>query len=214
MQEVQERTPEVARAEIDALPLDGELLSILQDPAHPGHKAATAKRRALYDAAYPAQTGPDKQRNGDITGNAVNKDPAGGSIFDAPSSPQAYRFDATPPKLSHDADLDRKARGWFYEAGVPPWLANNIVIEWNRAAASPADPDRSDADAATAEAALRRHWGAAYESKIAMANSVLQSIGNAEIFDLLNRSGLANSDYLIRQLAALAESREGRQPGR
>lgn len=214
MQEMQERTPEAARAEIDTLPLDGEFLSSLQDPANSGHKAATAKRRALYNTAYPALTGPDEQNDGDIAENAGNKDPAGGSIFDAPSSPHAYRFDATPPELNHDADLDRKARGWFFEAGVPPWLARNIVNEWNRAAASPADPDQSDNDAATTEAALRRHWGDAYETKIAMANRVLQAIGNAEIFDLLSHSGLANNDYLIRQLAALAESREGRQPGR
>ena len=99
MQETQERTPEAARAEIDTLPLDGEFLSILQDPAHPGHKAAAARRRTLYDAAYPARTGPDKHSNEEIADNTVNPDRAGASIFDAPPSPQAYRFDATSPGL-------------------------------------------------------------------------------------------------------------------
>lgn len=216
MQETQDNTPEAARAEIDALPLDGTLLSVLQDPGHPGHKAATAHRRALYDAAYPASTesDEDEQRDEPTAESPAKDDSADGSFFDAPSSPQAYRFDATPPELQHDAVLEQKARGWFHEAGVPPWLARNIVNEWNRAAAGPADPDRSVEDAATTEASLRRHWGAAYESKVVMANSVLRAIGNAEIFDLLSNSGLANNDYLIRQLAALAESREGRQPGR
>jgi len=210
MQETQERTPEAALAEIDTLPLDGEFLSILQDPAHPGHRAATARRRALYDAAYPVRTGPGEHNDGEIAENTDNTDRAGAPIFDAPSSPQAYRFDAIPPELKHDAVLESKARGWFHEVGVPPWLARNIVAEWNRLAAGPADPDQSENDAAVAEAALRRHWGDAYDAKIEKAHSVLWAIGDEEIFDLLSRSGLANSQYLIRQLAALAESRESK----
>jgi hypothetical protein len=214
MQEVQEWTPEAARAEIDALPLDGVLLSILQDPAHPGHKAAAAHRRALYDAAYPATVTSDEPGSGETAEGPVRDGETGGSMFEAPSSPQEYRFDATPPELRHDAVLEQKARGWFHEAGVPLWLARNIVNEWNRRATGHSNSNRSGNDAATTEAALRRRWGDAYDAKIEKANSVLHAIDDTEMLDLLSRSGLANSDYVIRQLAALAENREGEQPRR
>ncbi len=209
MQEIPEITPDAARAEIDAMPLDGALLSILQDPAHPGHKAATEHRRSLYAVAYPAEPTAGMSGGVETAENPVRIDPAGRSFFEAPSSPKEYRFDATPPELRHDAALEQKVRGWFHKAGVPPWLARNFVNEWNRRAGSPTGSDRSEQDAATAEAALRRRWGADYDAKIDKANGVLRAIGNEEIFDLLNRSGLANDEYLIRQLAALAESRDG-----
>jgi hypothetical protein len=40
---------------------------------------------------------------------------------------------------------------------------------------------------------------------------LVRSLKSSEVIDLLDRSGMANNEYLIRQLVALTE---GRRPGR
>ncbi|MEM9683123.1 MAG: hypothetical protein AAF942_07645 [Pseudomonadota bacterium] len=188
-------SPDDARAEIDRLPLDADMMAALQDPAHPGHKAASAHRNDLYARAYG-----DAVVDG---GESAFED----SFLSEPTAPEDYRFDPVPPSLQHDADLERQARGWFHEAGAPHWLARNVAREWNRALENPPDDARQAADAAATEKSLRRLWGDEYDGKIAAARSVVQALKNDDALALLDRSGLANSEYLIRQLAALAEHR-------
>jgi hypothetical protein len=94
---------------------------------------------------------------------------------------------------------------------VPQWLARNIAQEWNRAIKQGPDAGRIADKAASTERALRKSWGEAYERKIAAARSLILSVESDEVSELLDRSGLANSEYLIRQLAALTESRQARR---
>lgn len=184
-----------ARAQIDRLPLDADMMAALQDPAHPGHKAASAHRNDLYARAY----GDDLVDGGE----SAFED----SFLSEPTAPEDYRFDSVPPSLQHDADLERQARGWFHEAGAPPWLARNVVREWNRALENPPDEARQAAEAAATEKSLRRLWGDAYDGNVAAARSVVQALNSDDALALLDRSGLANNEYLIRQLAALAGHR-------
>lgn len=206
MQDAQDLAPEAARAEIENLPLNGELMAALQDPAHAGHKAANTHRRALYAAAYPAAAEKDADEG---TGRAPAEDTGHeGGHFAVPEAPEAYRFDTTPAALQHDPELEQRARSWFHKAGAPQWLARNLVNEWNRAAADQSTPNRDVDRAPATEEKLRKLWGDAFESKVAKANAVLATIGDDDVFRLLDQSGLANSEYLIRQLAALAEHRQ------
>ncbi len=202
MTEIEQLTSEEAQSEIDKIPLDADFVTALQDPAHPAHKAATERRRGLYAAAYPdigKEGEPEKPQSGD---------PKTADHFDAPGDPRAYRFETTPPSLEPDPALEQKVRDWFHKAGAPQWLARNVVSEWNRAAAQAAEGGDSAQQAASTEAALRRDWGDAFEAKMTKAKGLLRSLDDPEVSVLLNRSGLGNNEYLIRQLVALAENAE------
>jgi hypothetical protein len=194
-------SPHDARREIERIPLDSDMMAALQDPAHPGHKAASARRRELYESAYSDADTPV----------VVDDDPSLRSndrtFLAPPPDPKEYRFDPAPPGVPYDAALEQKARGWFHKAGVPQWLARNVAREWNRTVENPPDVERIASDAATTEKSLRRQWGDQYDVKIEAARSLIRSFKNDEMTDLLDRSGLANSEYLIRQLAALAAGR-------
>lgn len=210
MADIDTMTPEQAQAEIARIPLDADLVQALQDPSHAGHKAATERRRVLYAAAYPEPAvGGALSADADVDGLSPSADarPGVSSHFDRPPEPAGYRFDATAPELEHDAALEQSARQWFHDADVPQWLAHNIVTEWNRQAALRPGPEAILRQAETTEAALRRDWGDRFEAKIEKARALIGALGDESIIGLLDRSGLANSEYLIRQLVALTERR-------
>jgi len=202
MTEIEQLTSEDAKSEIERIPLDADFVKALQDPAHPAHKAATERRHGLYAAAYP-----DVGEEGESAGSESGE-PKSADHFDVPEDPGEYRFETTPPGLEPDPALEEKARTWFHRAGAPQWLARNVVSEWNRAAAHAEDGGDNSQQAATTKAALRRDWGDAFEAKLTKANDLLRSLDEPEVSVLLNRSGLGNNEYLIRQLVALAENAE------
>lgn len=202
MTEIEQLTPEEARSEIERIPLDADFVSALQDPSHPAHKAMTERRRDLYAAAYP-DVGEEGGSVESQSGESRSQD-----HFAVPQCPGEYRFETTPPVLEPDPALEQKARDWFHKAGAPQWLARNVVSEWNRAAIHAAEGANSAEQAAATEAALRRDWGDAFESKLTKAKDLLRSLDDPELPVLLNRSGLGNNEYLIRQLVALAENTE------
>lgn len=204
MTEMQSLVPAEAREAIDRLSLDGSLVAALQDPAHPGHKSATAHRRSLYVSAYGGETAEPGAPTPEDRNTAAADD-----FFVPPDDPKDYRFDPAPYGLPYDGELDRKARGWFHQSGVPQWLARNIVSEWNRAIERRPDAERIEHDAAAAERSLRQSWGDRYDAKVAAAQSLVRSLKDDEAMSLLDGSGLANNEYLIRQLVALTESRHG-----
>jgi hypothetical protein len=131
--------------------------------------------------------------------------------LEPPRDPTEYRFDPVPGGLTHDAKLESKARNWFHQAGVPHWLARNIVREWNRSLEKPPTAQQNEDNAATTELGLRQSWGENYNAKIASARSLIASLNDSDIADLLDRSGLTNSEYLIRQIVALAERQSAGQ---
>lgn len=197
-------TPNEARRQLDQIPLDPDMVTALRDPAHPGHKAASARRRELYDAAYPGGGDDGTEDDGQ---EAVSGEQ---TFLAPPADPRDYHLEPAPPGVPYDAALEQKARGWFHAAGVPQWLARNVAREWNRAIENLPDEKRIASDAATTEKMLRRRWGDQYDAKIDAARSLIRSLKNDEVIDLLDRSGLTNSEYLIRQLVSLAEARGGR----
>lgn len=194
--------PTEAVEAIDRLSLDEDFIAALQDPAHPGHKSATAHRRSLYASAYgeaavkPETSGSDNQSAGALDAFHV-----------PPDDPKDYRFDPAPHGLPYDGELDQKARGWFHQARVPQWLARNIVREWNRTIERRPDAEHIESDAEATERSLRQSWGDRYDARVAAAQGLIRSLKNDEAVHLLDSSGLANNEYLIRQLVALTESR-------
>jgi len=206
MEDAQALAPGQARAAIRQLPLDEGMMTALRDPSHAGHAAANAHRRDLYAAAY-RESDPEDVDDG-AADESNERDVADTAHFAAPARPEDYRFDPTLAALKPDPDLEAKARGWFHRAGLPGWLARNLVTEWNRRAANPPSEAAIEGDAVATEAALRDAWGADYDARIAAVRDLLAGLDDPELVTLLDRSGLANSEYLIRQLAALAAHRQ------
>ena len=183
--------------------------------------ADTAKPTMLYKESNSPYA--EDSSAGERAGRSNSEDPPplviphagpGQSLFAPPKDPKEYRFDAAPYGMEYDADLEQRARGWFHQAGVPQWLARNIVREWNRTVEMGPDPERAEVQAAATEQSLRRRWGGDYESRVAAAQALVRSLNSEEVIDILDRSGLANSEYLVLQFAALAESRGRRSPSR
>ena len=209
MEDVQSLTPDQAQAAIRQLPLDASMMAALRDPAHPGHAAANAHRRDLYSAAYAGSDAKDaEERASGAFPDEAHSPLDDSSHFAPPARPEDYRFDVLPDALQHDAALESKARGWFHRAGLPTWLARNIVAEWNRLAADPPTEAANESTAVATEHALRDAWGGAYDARISAARALLADLNEPELLTLLDRSGLANSEYLIRQLAAFAAHRQ------
>ena len=208
MNDTESKAPAEAQVELDRIPLDSEIMAALQDPAHPGHKAASTRRRSLYAKAYgETNTEDDNARPSEERNHGGQPIADEREFFAPPADPKDYRFDPSPHGLPHDIALEQKARGWFHQAGLPQWLARNVAREWNRTLERQPDPRQIAGAAAATERSLRRTWGDRYESKIDAARSLVRSLKSDEVANLLDRSGLANNEYLIRQLVALAESR-------
>lgn len=206
-------TPAEAAARIEEIPLDRGFLTALQDPMHPGHRSAVAQRKALYATAFGpvAVDGPSsRETSHELVPQGTPDAETSDTFFVPPADPKEYRFDPAPRGAPYDAVLDRKARGWFHQAGVPQWLARNIVREWNRTVERQPGVDHTTDEAVATERSLRQSWGNAYEQKITAAQSLVRSLKSDEVTTLLDQSGLANSEYLIRQLVALTESRQAR----
>lgn len=208
MEDAHSLTPDQAQAAIRQLPLDDAMTAALRDPSHAGHAAANAYRRDLYAVAHSAVETKAPAESGEDAPPQIPDGPAADDAhFAAPAGPEDYRFDAVPTALKHDAELEAKARDWFHRAGAPAWLARNIVAEWNRRAADPPSDVAIESDAVATEHALRAAWGDGYDGRIAAVREVLSALDDPGLIALLDRSGLTNSEYLIRQLAALAEHR-------
>lgn len=211
MEDALSLTPDQAQAAIRRLPLDDGMMAALRDPSHAGHGAANAYRRDLYVAANSnAAPGETAETGNEAAADAPGTHVADDAHFIAPARPEDYRFDAIPDSLRHDPELEAKARGWFHRAGLPGWLARNIVAEWNRRAADRPSEAAIAGEAVATEAALRDAWGEAYDARIAAVRETLAALDDPELTAQLDRSGLANSEYMIRQLAALVEHRHRR----
>jgi hypothetical protein len=100
METMKTLSQEEARSALDSLPLDDTMIAALGDPAHLGHKAATAHRRKLYAAAYPT----------DATIETESGQPPA-TLYKPPEGPHAYRFEPSPAGLRHDQALEEKILG-------------------------------------------------------------------------------------------------------
>jgi len=126
--------------------------------------------------------------------------------FVPPASPQDYNI-VVPDHIERDPALEDAARAWFHKAGLPQGTVNGIIQEYCRHCESEDLPSSFEP-----MQALRREWGNDFERKIALARHVIDGSGSGEDIDaILAASGLGNSLWLIRTLAAIGELRQARQ---
>jgi hypothetical protein len=124
-----------------------------------------------------------------------------------PEDPKGYKFDA--PQLPEGVALNEKLDGWFREAahkhGLTPKQASALYAEFNGLQAGEFG-ERQQAEQATiaeAEAALKKEWGKAFDSKLELAKRAVTTFGAQEAIDKL---GLGNHPDFVRMMARVGEA--------
>lgn len=128
-----------------------------------------------------------------------------------PDAPDGYSL-ADPEGLPEGSpgvneELVNGFRAKAHEAGLTSAQANELY-SWFRqteAGALSQMTEQREAQAAEARQTLQREWGAAFEDKLAAAESVLADQPE-EFTEFLKTSGLNNHPHMVRLLAQLAEA--------
>lgn len=124
-----------------------------------------------------------------------------------PDDPKGYKFDA--PQLPEGMAINEKLDGWFREAahkhGLTPKQAAALYGEFNQLQAGEFGERQQaeQASVAEAEAALKKEWGKAFDSKLDLAKRAVQTFGAQEAIDKL---GLGNNPDFVRMMAKIGES--------
>jgi hypothetical protein len=123
-----------------------------------------------------------------------------------PAEPAGYVM-AAPKGVSWDPTLEKAARAWFFNAGLPQSVATGIVQQYCRRVCG--GDGVSGATRGPEEIArLRSEWGPDWDRNVGLARAVVQSSsGGQQLLDILDGSGLGNDAWLIRTLAAVGQSR-------
>lgn len=100
--------------------------------------------------------------------------PEGRAIWErlgAPKEAKDYGLDRFVPKEGGDPKLAEWAQGVFHESGIPSKAAEKIITKWNErsAAAQTAEKENFVAQVTQGEAALKRDWGAQYDTNLNLA---------------------------------------------
>jgi hypothetical protein len=192
-----------------------------------GDAAAFRHMQGLLQAAYPDDSSIDLGKatrdDADLAGpEPAGKAPAppsgdgGGSAlsdwlleagdagFAPPKSPSHYQLDYAP-NVEIDPDFDGMARDWMYRAELPAGWAGEIARDYQRRAAKPPSADEVAQEREAVLGRLRKDWGDAADAKLAQVRGLIGGIGDDRLTETLDRSGLGNNEWLIRQLAILAD---------
>lgn len=125
-------------------------------------------------------------------------------MFAAPSSPDEYLFSFAE---DHDSSLEKKAREWFFQIGLPIGTAKAISSLHNIRAEKNLSFDELEQERLAVERRLRGEWGdQVFEKRIGMARDLLRR-ASPEAVKLLEQSGLGNDEHMIRRLVRFAESK-------
>ena len=126
----------------------------------------------------------------------------------APDSPGGYRF-RYQPGVDVDVSGDRAIREVAHAAGLPQSLARQLHTLYTEAENKPRpDSVTIELQARSAEAKLRARWGDQYDTRMALAKSVLKSVPSQHsktVDRIFIRAG--SDQHLIERLAFFAERR-------
>jgi hypothetical protein len=93
----------------------------------------------------------------------------------------------------------------MYKAELPAGWSSEIARDYQRRAAKPPSAEEVAREHAEVLGRLRRHWGDETDAKLAQVRDLVHGIGDERLIETLNRSGLGNNEWLIRQLAIFAD---------
>jgi hypothetical protein len=128
------------------------------------------------------------------------------SAMKPPTEPAGYLM-AAPKGVTWNPSLEKSARQWFFNAGLPQSVVTGIMQQYCRRVCddNSAQNPTGIGDDLTG---LQSEWGLDWDRNIQLAREVVQSCnGGQELMDILDNSGLGNDAWLIRTLAAVGQSR-------
>ncbi|MEW5705135.1 MAG: hypothetical protein AB1781_11215 [Pseudomonadota bacterium] len=131
-----------------------------------------------------------------------------------PEAPDKYEFkrpDKLPDGMTYDEEKEKSFRVWAHMHGLNAKQANGIYEAFVRT-----ETERhgawyaSQAQARqTAEEALKREWGQAYDGKLALARGALKEFADPDFVAHLESTGLGNDPRMVRWLAKVGERAMG-----
>ncbi|MET4807353.1 hypothetical protein [Limibacillus sp. MBR-115] len=122
----------------------------------------------------------------------------------APGSPDEYLISFGD---HHDSNLEKKAREWFYQVGLPIGTAKAISSLHNLRMEQELSAIELEQERLSVERRLRGEWGdQGFEKRIGMVRELLRKV-SPEAITLLEQSGLGNDEHMIRRLVRFAESK-------
>jgi hypothetical protein len=192
-----------------------------------GDRAAVQHMQGLLQAAYPDEGAADGGKGTRDDAGLAGPEPASGAAaaagdegdgtalsdrlleagdagFARPMSPAHYQL-GYAPHVEIDPDFDRQARDWMYRAELPAGWAGEIARDYQRRAARPPSADEVAREREAVLRRLRKDWGDAAGAKLAQVRGLIRGVGDDRLAETLDRSGLGNNEWLIRQLAILAD---------
>ncbi len=122
----------------------------------------------------------------------------------APVSPDEYLISFGD---HHDSVLEKKAREWFFQVGLPIGTAKAISSLHNLRMEQELSATELEQERLSVERRLRGEWGDQdFEKRIGMVRDLLRKV-SPEAITLLEQSGLGNDEHMIRRLVRFAESK-------
>jgi hypothetical protein len=136
--------------------------------------------------------------------------PSATSAVDAamkpPAEPSVYVMTA-PKGVNWNPSLEKSARQWFFNAGLPQSVVTGIMQQYCRRVCD-GNATQNSTGGGGDLTGLQSEWGADWDRNVGLAREVVQNCnGGQELMDILDNSGLGNDAWLIRTLAAVSQSR-------
>lgn len=134
-----------------------------------------------------------------------------------PDGPEGYEFKDAEKVFGDNTERQQFVQKAFAEAGVPQPFAQ-AALDVYQGLAEQAQKDAAQAEEAAyreAESALKQEWGATYDDKVDLAQSMKEDMPE-DFQQFLADKDLLNNPHIIRLLAEAAEARQetGTLPGR
>jgi len=124
-----------------------------------------------------------------------------------PETAEGYKFDKAelPDGIPYDEELEKGFASKAHELGLSQKQAGELLNWYNGASIEGiSQAEKANADAMVeAEIGLKKEWGNAYESKLAIANKAVRTF---EAADELKRLGLHNNPVMVKMMSKIGEA--------
>jgi len=204
-------TPDGALAELQSFRSANS--AALFDPSHKDHATASARHRALADAAF-ADAPTEGAASSNAPVDAAPSDPFAAAMADVPADANGYTIEP-PHGLEVDPAFVGEMQGLALEMGLPAHVWKLASSEYMRMQSRGAFPSEDEISrmGEQSEAILRNAWGPEYDARLKAANSIIAALPaekQAMVKQLLRVSGLGNDARMVMQFAQIADHRAQR----
>lgn len=130
-------------------------------------------------------------------------------VFEAPDSPAAYRFDRLPHGVTHDFQQEQAIRSVFHEFGVPAPIAAQVDRMYSQSILNPPDAQSMELERQKTHIQIERTYPGESAKVVEIAQREFRAMAAKEprLVEMVERSGLGNSFYLVSSLYQMARAK-------